>query len=167
MLSLSFSQRAWFALTPQEASLRLHQLLAPLLDHERETVFVGHSYGGGTSTMCALLHPDVSELVTFAGPRVGDAAFASQFDSRLGKATTHFVHDDDPVLAQNQPLWNGLGYVHTGTLVRCSSKEPKLLAPNEERRWLPPWNFADHACYLGTSLGLGASAGLFDGGGTA
>ena len=42
MLSLSLS-RAWLTLTSQEASLRLHQLLAPLLDHERETVFVGHS----------------------------------------------------------------------------------------------------------------------------
>ena len=57
----------------------------------------------------------MSELVTFAGPRVGDAAFASSFDAALGKqTTTNLYHDLDPVLAQNQPLWDALGFVHAG-----------------------------------------------------
>ena len=57
----------------------------------------------------------MSELVTFAGPRVGDAPFASSFDAALGKqTTTNLYHDLDPVLAQNQPLWDALGFVHAG-----------------------------------------------------
>ena len=98
-----------------------------------------------------------SELVTFAGPRIGDAAFAARFDSVLGARTTHLVHDADPVLAQNQPLWNFLGFVHTGRLVRCSPTEPRLLADDEERGVLPPVNFADHALYLGTFMGPGGA----------
>ena len=140
----------------QEASQRLYEKLAPVLESTaapEKTTFIGHSYGGGTATMCALMHQP-RELVTFAGPRIGDAAFASSFDGLLGERTTHLVHDADPVLAQNQPLWNFLGFVHTGQLVRCSPTEPRLLADDEERSVLPPTNFADHARYLGTTMGL-------------
>ena len=91
--------------------------------------------------------------MTFAGPRIGDAAFARSFDRCLGEQTVHLVHDLDPVLAQNQPLWNTLGFVHTGKLVRCSASEPRLLDETEPREGLP-LNFADHALYLGTRLGL-------------
>ena len=66
----------------------------------------------------------MSELVTFAGPRIGDSAFAASFDRALGEQTVHLVHDLDPVLAQNQPLWNALGFVPTGQLVRCCSPPP-------------------------------------------
>ena len=136
----------------QDASTRLYARLQPSLAQAKRTVFVGHSYGGGTATMCALLHPDVSALVTYAGPRVGDATFARAFNDKLGARTTHLVHDLDPVLAQNQPLWNALGFVHTGSLVRCACREPRLLDANEESSGLP-WNFADHAEYLGTTMG--------------
>ena len=139
----------------QEASEQLYERLAPVLDRRApsRTVFVGHSYGGGTATMCALLHSSpVNELVTFAGPRVGDATFANSFDAVHGATTTHLVHDLDPVLAQNQPLWNALGFVHTGRILRCSATEPRLLDDDDERTGLP-LNFADHAKYLGTFIG--------------
>lgn len=136
----------------QEASLRLYERLAPKLESATKLTFVGHSYGGGTATLCARLHSSVSELVTFAGPRLGDSAFAASFDRALGERTLHLVHDLDPVLAQNQPLWNALGFVHTGQLVRCSATEPRLLREGEAREGLP-LNFADHAMYLGTYLG--------------
>ena len=79
----------------------------------------------------------MSELVTFAGPRVGDAAFASSFDAALGKqTTTNLYHDLDPVLAQNQPLWDALGFVHAGRtaagqggLARCPLCPGWLAAP--------------------------------------
>eukprot|EP00322_Chrysochromulina_rotalis_P003728 CAMPEP_0115865020 /NCGR_PEP_ID=MMETSP0287-20121206/19500_1 /TAXON_ID=412157 /ORGANISM="Chrysochromulina rotalis, Strain UIO044" /LENGTH=105 /DNA_ID=CAMNT_0003319507 /DNA_START=15 /DNA_END=332 /DNA_ORIENTATION=+ len=102
--------------------------------------------------MCALMHkPD--ELVTFAGPRVGNAKFAAHFDRTLGKeTTTHLVHDLDPVIAQNQPLWDFLGFVHTGQLVRCSASKPRFLLPNEAREGFP-LNFEDHAHYMGTFMG--------------
>ena len=101
--------------------------------------------------MCALMHK-ASELVTFAGPRVGDAGFAARFD-RVVPQTTHIVHDRDPVLAQNQPLWNFLGFKHTGVLVRCAPTEPRLLRDDEERNAGLPTNFADHAMYMGTLMG--------------
>eukprot|EP00967_Tisochrysis_lutea_P121593 scaffold200543_cov28-Tisochrysis_lutea.AAC.1 len=139
----------------QEASLRLYEQLQPVLEKRspQRTVFVGHSYGGGTSTMCALLH-SADEVVTFAGPRVGDAAFAAAYNSRLGASTLHLVHKKDPVLAQNQPLWNSLGYVHTGKLVLCAAEEPMLFSDDENRGLAIPWNFADHARYLGTRFGM-------------
>jgi hypothetical protein len=92
----------------QHASLRLYECLAPKLERRAasQTVFVGHSYGGGTAQMCAMLHSgregDLSEVVTFAGPRVGDSGWAHSYDSALGASTTHLAHDLDPVLAQNQ-----------------------------------------------------------------
>ena len=137
----------------QEASLRLYSRLQPILEQRKpcRTVFVGHSFGGGTSTMCALIHA-ADEVVTFAGPRVGDRQFSERFNDVLGQKTTHFVHDLDPVLAQNQPLWNGLGFAHTGSIVKCSPTTPKLLIGNEKLPGLP-LNFADHALYLGTRMG--------------
>ena len=105
--------------------------------------------------MCAKLHSAehlVQSVVTFAGPRVGDAQFAASFDSSLGESTTHLVHDLDPVLAQNQPLWDALGFVHTGRIVRVSATEPRLLPDSEPRSGLP-LNFADHAQYMGTFMG--------------
>jgi len=147
----------------QEATLQLYERLRPFLDRRapKRAVFVGHSYGGGTATMCALLYSadrgggdtvGDMEVVTFAGPRVGDAAFAASFDSVLGGATTHLVHDKDPVLAQNQPLWDALGYVHTGRLQRCAADSPVLLREDARSGGIA-WNFADHAQYLGTYMG--------------
>ena len=47
----------------------------------------------------------VSEVVTFAGPRVGDAAFATSFDAALRpQTTTNLYHDLDPVLAQHRSM---------------------------------------------------------------
>ena len=125
----------------QETSLRLYERLQPFLVRRapKRAVFVGHSFGGGTATMCARLHL-ADKLVTFAGPRVGDAAFASSFDAALGGATTHLVHDTDPVIAQNQPLRDLLGYVHTGRLQRCAADLPGLLRDDEQRGGIP-WNF--------------------------
>jgi pimeloyl-ACP methyl ester carboxylesterase len=137
----------------QEASLRLYSRLKSFLERRRpaRTIFVGHSYGGGTATMCGLLH-SADEVCTFAGPRLGDARFAAAYNARLGGATTHLIHDLDPVIAQNQPLWDALGYVHTGRVVRCAADAP-LLLPEERRGRGIPWNFGDHARYLGTFMG--------------
>mmetsp|Transcript_3690 Transcript_3690/g.12394 ORF Transcript_3690/g.12394 Transcript_3690/m.12394 type:complete len:268 (+) Transcript_3690:105-908(+) len=149
----------------QEASLELYDRLSPLLASRQpqRLAFIGHSYGGGTATLCALAHAEaggeaggeassVDEVVTFAGPRVGDTQFAMRYDELLGERTTHYVHDLDPVLAQNQPLWNALGFAHTGRRVRCAAAEPRLLADGDPSLGAP-LNFADHGRYLGTVLG--------------
>ena len=88
----------------QEASLELYDRLSPLLASRQpqRLAFIGHSYGGGTATLCALAHAEaggeaggeassVDEVVTFAGPRVGDTQFAMRYDELLGERTTHYV----------------------------------------------------------------------------
>lgn len=157
----------------QEASLRLYERLQSRLDSiaggTQRVIFTGHSYGGGTATLCALYHsPD--ELMTLSAPLVGDAAFAHRFDAAAaarGARTTHLVHDADPVLQQNRPLWEALGYQHTGQIVRCSPTEALLHESDAaERGGIWPegggelaWNFLDHTRYLGTYLGPRVSVG--------
>ena len=144
----------------QEASLRLYERLRPALDRlaAKRVVFTGHSFGGGTATLCALYHsPD--ELLTFSAPLVGDAAFAQSFDAILadeGREANHLVHDADPVLQQNRPLWDALGYQRAGREVRCSPTEPVLLGERAEEDsggGSLAWNFLDHTRYLGTYMG--------------
>jgi len=139
----------------QEAASQLYAKLLPALERRAagHVVFTGHSYGGGTSTLCALYHqPD--ELLTFSAPLVGDAAFARTFDATLGEnRTVHLVHDADPVLQQNKPLWAALGYEHTGRVVRCSPTEPVIFGEDSSAAGGLAWNFLDHCSYLGTYLG--------------
>lgn len=142
-----------------EASLKLYEQLLPAIERravERIT-FTGHSYGGGTATLCALMHsPD--QLVTFSAPQIGDDAFATKFDATpMGERTFHLVHDADPVLQQNRPLWDALGYAHTGRVVRCSSSKAVLFeeraSGSEESGSGVAWNLVDHCRYLGTYMG--------------
>ena len=140
----------------QTASLQLYEKLMPALERRgaARVVFTGHSYGGGTATLCALYHePD--RLLTFSAPLVGDVDFASKFDAALSgeERVVHLVHDADPVLQQNRPLWDALGYVHTGRVVRCSPDSPLLYNDDDEPGSAIAWNFADHCRYLGTYLG--------------
>ena len=154
----------------QEASKRLYELLQPVLERrtrsETRVYFTGHSYGGGTATLCALYHqPD--ELLTFSAPLLGDEAFADAFDmtpaakasaeskmARLGERTVHFQHAKDPLLQQNQLLWRALGYAHTGRVVGCLPHQARLL---EEVAGSstdgPAWNIFEHCHYLDTYMG--------------
>lgn len=139
----------------QEASARLYELLEPALERvgPERVVFTGHSYGGGTATLCALYH-EADTLITFSAPRVGDAAFARTFDATpLGANTAHLVHDEDPVLRQNQPLWDALGYSNVGRVVRCSATQPLLLDTADAPPAGVAWNPLSHCRYLGTYMG--------------
>ena len=151
----------------QLASMRLYEVLRPPLEavaSGKRITFMGHSYGGGTATLCALYHcPDA--LLTLSAPLVGDAAFARHFDA-VGVSAVHLVHDADPVLQQNRPLWLALGFQHTGRVVPCSPDERKLFPRSSEQEEVDggaaswpsgnggvAWNFLDHTRYLGTYLG--------------
>ena len=84
----------------QRASTGMWPLLKPHLPASGPLLLTGHSLGGGTATLLALqchaagLEP---ELITVAGPRLGDAAFAAHYRERCGDAV-HLVHDADDVL---------------------------------------------------------------------
>ena len=94
----------------QAASKELWQRLAPLLPDTGPLVCTGHSLGGGTATLISLnalaAGRDAPELVTVAGPRLGNDAFASYYREVNAKRATHLVHSDDDVLKSNQKLWN-------------------------------------------------------------
>jgi triacylglycerol lipase len=70
-----------------------------------ETWMTGHSLGAALATLAAALRPQ-ARLVNFGSPRVGNAAFASQFDGRLAR---RYVNCCDLVTRLPPPL---LGYAH-------------------------------------------------------
>ena len=151
----------------------------------REILFTGHSLGGGTAEICALHAASdlaamtdqsslsarggrsatrITEVTTFGGPRIGDAGFAQCVNEGAllsGATIRHLVHGADPILANNNPLWDRLGFVRSGAEIRCDPFKPRILAAhsdvdNENRDVgvsRVPWNIADHCRYLGIYLG--------------
>lgn len=143
---------------------------------ETKMTFTGHSLGGGTAQLCSLHAAastsmfsssdgslPLSELVTFGGPITGDSAFAEYVTDRAlsGVPVTHIVHDRDPVLVGNGPLWERLGFERAGDVVHCDPYSPRLLSPEEVGGsvvgmgavYLPAWNILDHCKYLGVYVG--------------
>ena len=109
----------------QRACTGMWPLLKPHLPASGPLLLTGHSLGGGTATLLALqchaagLEP---ELITVAGPRLGDAAFATHYRERCGDAV-HLVHDADDVLKSNTKLWDDLGFEHVGKVVRACTAD--------------------------------------------
>ena len=108
----------------QRACTGMWPLLKPHLPASGPLLLTGHSLGGGTATLLSLqchaagLEP---ELITVAGPRLGDAAFATYYRERCGEAV-HLVHNADDVLKSNTKLWDDLGFEHVGKVVRAEPK---------------------------------------------
>ena len=69
----------------------------------------GHSLGAAMATLMAARHPQ-AELVTFGSPRVGDEAFAAQFEDR---DVRRYVDCNDVVTMVPPGL---IGYVHAGEM---------------------------------------------------
>lgn len=67
----------------------------------RRLWLTGHSLGGALANLTALqLFRDgiqVTGVVTFASPRVGDAAWQERFESAFGERAQQWIHDHDPV----------------------------------------------------------------------
>jgi hypothetical protein len=111
-----------------------------------------------------------AELITVAGPRLGDSRFASHYRACCPIPATHLVHDDDSVLSSNTDLWDRLGFEHVGRVVRCSKDAACLLdadgaecavgaapPPAAAGSTGPPslkGVFVDHCQYLGLYIGV-------------
>lgn len=64
-------------------------------------VVTGHSKGAAEAVICARLlaaaGKPVEAVVTFGGPRVGDAMWRADYGKTLGGSTTRWVHEEDIV----------------------------------------------------------------------
>jgi pimeloyl-ACP methyl ester carboxylesterase len=64
-------------------------------------IITGHSLGGALATLCADacadMGVDVEAVYTFGSPRVGNGAFARQYNDDLGHVTYRVVNARDPV----------------------------------------------------------------------
>ena len=128
-------------------------------------VITGYSLGGGTATLIALRAQAAGlapELVTVAGPRLGNAAFAAHFREQCSEAV-HLYHDDDDVLKSNRELWDNLGFEHVGREVRVDMSAPCVYVDGDADSCATDAAFApsdmslkgvlvDHCTYMGTCL---------------
>ena len=115
------------------ADALLPQVIAWLAGSSPDDLLItGHSLGGAIATYAGLIlheqHPAL-RVVTFASPRVGNAAFAAAFASR-GIPHTRVVGDSDPV--PTLPL-EEMGYVHTGAALHLHDKPQRTWAAWFER----------------------------------
>jgi triacylglycerol lipase len=85
---------------------------------EQRFLLTGHSMGGALAILAGMhlqmCGHGVDGIYTFGTPRVGDRAFALQFNRRLYKQTFRLVNDQDVVC--HLPLLS-MGYAHVGQLV--------------------------------------------------
>jgi len=153
----------------QRASRELWKLIQPSLPPTGRVLMTGHSLGGGTATLLAL-HAGAAgrevDLLTVAGPRLGNGAFGQHFREVTGAAPTHLMHDDDEVLKSNVDLWDRVGFEHVGTVVRCDQDLPCLYEDDEQiclaETAIPPDKVSlkgilvDHCQYMGVYIGVRA-----------
>ena len=153
----------------QEAAEGLWERLEPNLfggsSVGKKIIFTGHSLGAGTSEIVALhaatasaSGTTISDVTTFGGPCIGDATFASYVNDEALASTDikHIVHSADPILANNGPLWEKLGFERSGSTLQCDPFEPRVWGSNANQdrdRNIVPWNILDHCKYLGVFVG--------------
>ena len=89
----------------------------------RRITCAGHGLGGGLATLaacwagCTLATADV-RCITFAAPRVGNAAFVAAFQNTTG-VSYRVVNNADPMPRQPKPLF----YSHVGHAVWLSGSD--------------------------------------------
>lgn len=70
----------------------------------------------------------------------------------------HLVHSSDPVLANNEKLWDSMGFESVGVELECDPNSPKVYSTLEK---VPKkglfgnfaWNIIDHCKYMGVFVG--------------
>lgn len=156
----------------QDATNGLWKLLAEkldkLTDNYSSILFTGHSLGAANALLCATKYQSQSNaskrlplggVITFGGPRLVNTRLAEEWNSKLlgpPIVVRNYVHDKDPILRQNGPLWDSLGFGIVGREIPCEPFEPKAYHSEEEQasKDLPlAWNILDHCNYLGVFVG--------------
>ena len=159
----------------QDATNGLWKLLATKLENLKSDysriVFTGHSLGAANALLCATnyqrsnqnsdTNPPLSGVVTFGGPRLVNTALAENWNTDLMASVVvkNYVHALDPILRQNGPLWDSLGFGIVGTEIPCEAYQPKAYHTQQEqeeynKQDLPlAWNILDHCNYLDVFVG--------------
>lgn len=133
-----------------------------------EIIFTGHSLGAATSLLCAV-HYNASvnkkqcptpSIVTFGGPKLCNIQLARYLrnEALKGCDVLHLVHNKDPILANNQKLWDSMGFVSVGIEMECDPTLPIVYQEKkkEENKGLFgnfAWNIMDHCNYMGVFVG--------------
>jgi len=145
----------------------LSQSLEKLVTPESEVVFTGHSLGAATALLCAT-HYKASykgkgnpSIITFGGPKLCNSVLARHLRNEAleGCDILHLVHSSDPVLVNNQKLWDSLGFENVGVELECDPHSPVVFRAGEN--CLPKkspfgnfaWNIVDHCKYMGVFVG--------------
>ncbi|MDC7788129.1 lipase family protein [Rhodoplanes sp. TEM] len=96
-------------------------------------LITGHSLGGALAVLAAqravIEHMLVPEVYTFGMPRVGNEAFARDYDAVLGRRTFRLVHGEDLVPTVPPSV---LGFHHVGCCLACARHtrfDARLLKP--------------------------------------
>lgn len=181
----------------QEASVGLWQRLGPPiletlkrqpLDVEiRDVVFTGHSLGAATALLCAVHYAStrsdmgdawiLPKIVTFAGPKLCNGSLARYLRSGPleGVDILHLVHTQDPILVNNERMWNQMGFENVGIEMECDPKTPTIYCDEDDDQCAvygapapkPPrlgmkvaWNVMNHCNYMGVFIGPRMMAGM-------
>lgn len=161
----------------QESSNELWELIADklekILDEETKDgrpislVFTGHSLGAANALLCAAKYQQsfadrapLSAVLTFGGPRLVNRALSDDWNQSLfsSPVVRNYVHWRDPILRQNGPLWDSLGFGILGTEILCEhdraiAYHDRDSAPYDEPNLPLAWNILDHCSYLGIFVG--------------
>ena len=150
----------------QSAAVGLWKELAqPLLKEMESTstssvVFTGHSLGAATSLLTAVHYQasnsgdrvPLPDVITFGGPKLCNSELARHLrNDALSKCNIlHLVHSSDPVLANNQKLWNDLGFENVGIELQCDPNKPIVYYREDDapRKGGIAWNIVDHCKYM-------------------
>lgn len=103
-------------------SVMAEVLALPAVRAAIPVVITGHSKGAAEALICARLlraaGKPVEAVLTFGGPRVGDAAWRAGYNGLLGEVTQRWVHEED--IVARLAAWC-TGYRHIRHEYFCSS----------------------------------------------
>ncbi len=78
----------------------VHAQIASLVPEGATVILTGHSLGGALATLCAeafRTRQRIAQVITFGSPRVGNGAFARNYNDWLDHRTARVVNAGDPI----------------------------------------------------------------------